>query len=166
MCSSTLFSVSGGGGWTLVAWINGGQQTHANSVNAIGDPALRTNGAKYSDALINSINFGGKYWYTCGTKNVWVRTDSGNKPKLRTNILSKYPDTLVGLFNGLYTNSENWSLDNQKDGTFECVANRAGYVFADYPSCAAGHSNFGSSYATGCYNDGQGWGMSGALWVR
>ncbi len=149
-----------------MAWINGGQQTHANSVNAIGDPALRTNGAKYSDALINSINFGGKYWYTCGTKNVWVRTDSGNKPKLRTNILSKYPDTLVGLFNGLYTNSENWSLDNQKDGTFECVANRAGYVFADYPSCAAGHSNFGSSYATGCYNDGQGWGMSGALWVR
>jgi hypothetical protein len=138
-----------GGGWTRVVTINGNSKDHAGNVNAVGNVATLSSSAKLTDSAITLLNTQGYWWYECGTsKDVYVRTASGN-------------------FDSNYTNSEDWSIDNQKDGVFECSANRGGYVFADYPSCAAGHSDYGSpTDGYGCYVDLEGWGRSGALWAR
>ena len=138
-----------GGGWTRVVNIIASSYDHAGTVSAVGNVSNLSTAAKLDDTLISLLNTQGYWWYECGTsKDVYVKTASGN-------------------FNSNYTNGEDWSIDNQKDGVFECSANRGGYVFADYPYCAAGHSDYGSpTDGTGCYVDGEGWGRSGALWAR
>ena len=61
-------------------------------------------------------------------------------------------------------------MDNNKDGVFECAANRPGYVFSDYPACSAGHTNYASILGhlegTGCYVHGEGWNLDGFLWAK
>jgi hypothetical protein len=137
-----------GGGWTLVVWIDAGSRAHANTTAAVGDPALRSGAAKYTDAVISALNDGGYWRYRCGTyKHSYVRTASGN-------------------FSSLYTNGETWTLDDRRDGVFECAANRAGYVFSDYPACAPTHTDYGAVDGTGCYVQGEGWGRAGSLWAR
>ena len=138
-----------GGGWTRVVNIQGNSKNHAGNVNPVGSVATLSGSARLSDTLISLLNTQGFWWYECGvSKDVYVMTASGN-------------------FDSNYTNSEDWSIDNQKDGIFECIANRGGYVFADYPYCAHGHSDYGSpTDGSGCYVDGEGWGLSGGLWAR
>ena len=139
---------SEGGGWTLVAWINSGDRLHANNAATVGDVTAMSAGSKLSDALTTALNTGGYWRYECGNaKRSNVKTDSGT-------------------FNSAYNNSENWWLDNDKNGTYECAANRSGYVFADYPGCAAGHTDYGATDGTGCYVDGEGWSRPGSLWAR
>jgi hypothetical protein len=138
-----------GGGWTRVVSIQASSKDHAGNVNAVGDVSTLSSAAKLTDTLISLLNTQGHWWYECGvSKDVYVRTASGN-------------------FDSNYSNGEDWSIDNQKDGNFECSANRSGYVFADYPYCAVGHSDYGSpGDGSGCYVDGEGWGLAGALWAR
>ncbi len=141
-----------GGGWTLVVWINGAQKGHygggtTGDTQQVDDPALRNNGAKYSDLIITALNPGGKWYFTCGTKQSYV-----------TNLNKQWRGTL--------TNTETWSIDNDRDGTFECAANRETYLFSDHPACTAGHANFGTLGYNGCYHDGEGWAKSGAVWAR
>lgn len=138
-----------GGGWTLVAYINSTSRNHADNAAAVGDPALRSGGAKYSDAMINALTTGGQWRYHCGaSKRAYVQTASGT-------------------WTSMYGNSEDWSMDNDKNGSFECEANRSAYVFADYPACPSGHSDYAhAGDGTGCFVDGEGWSRSGTLWAR
>ncbi len=131
-----------------MAWINSGDRLHANNAATVGDVTAMSAGSKLSDALTTALNTGGYWRYECGNaKRSNVKTDSGT-------------------FNSAYNNSENWWLDNDKNGTYECAANRSGYVFADYPGCAAGHTDYGATDGTGCYVDGEGWSRPGSLWAR
>lgn len=137
-----------GGGWTLVVWIDPSSRAHADNPAAVGDPAVRSGAAKYSDAVINALTTTSYWYYACSTgKRSFVRTASGN-------------------WTSMYTNSEDWSMDDDRDGSFECAANRAGYVFADYPACIAHHSDFGSHDGTGCAIYEEGWNRDGSLWAR
>jgi hypothetical protein len=61
-------------------------------------------------------------------------------------------------------------MDRNKDLTFECSANRAGYVLSDVSTCHSGHVNYvakdGLGEGGGCYYTGTGWNQNGSLWVK
>ena len=138
-----------GGGWTRVVNIRNDSKLHAGNTGTVGVISDLSSVSKLSDHHISLLNTIGYWWFQCGnSKDVYVKTDSGN-------------------FNSNYTNSENWSIDNEKDGIFECAANRSGYVFSDHPICSTGHTDYGSpTDGNGCYVDGEGWNRAGILWAK
>lgn len=141
-----------GGGWTRVVNIKGDSVFHADNPKAIGDVSDASAAAKLSDEGINQLTTIGYWRYECGkTKKAFVRNDEGVWTSVKQNTLS-------------------WSMDNDKDGVFECAASRSGYVFSDYPACAAEHSNYaailGPPEGNGCYVHGEGWNLDGFLWAK
>ena len=138
-----------GGGWTRVVNIQNNSKAHAGTGAAVGDISDLSAVAKLSDVHISKLNTIGHWWFQCGSsKDVYVQTASRN-------------------FDSHYVNAEDWSIDNNKDGIFECGANRAQYVFSDHPLCSSGHTDYAShSDGNGCYTTSQGWNLSGALWAR
>ncbi len=140
-----------GGGWTRVVNVRGNSIFHADQAAAVSDVSIATNAAKLSDAAINAITTGPWRW-DCGTsKNAFV-----------TNTVMTWTSAKV--------NTLAWSMDSDRNGTFECTANRSGYVFSDAISCSAGHTNYaaqaGASEGNGCYTTVNGWNQNGRLWAR
>ena len=143
-----------GGGWTRVVIITGNSDAHRDGTSAYGDVSVDTNPAKLSDAAINALTTIGYWRFECGnTKRAFVRNVNEN-------------------WTSVAANTEDWSIDNNRDGTFECAANRSGFVFSGFPACFANHTNYatgpGSSCNAncGCYVDGEGWNRLGVLWVK
>ena len=140
------------GGWTRVINIKNGSIFHADQPAAVGDVSDVSAAAKLSDAVINLLNTVGYWRYECGVaKRSFVKNAENTWTSAKTN-------------------SFNWSMDNDKNLAFECPANRSGYTFADYPVCAAGHSNYaavgGFGEGSGCYVDLEGWNKDGFLWAK
>ena len=139
-----------GGGWTRVVNIRPGTNAHGSTTGAYGDVANGGIAAKLSDAQINQLSTVGFWRYDCGGYHARVR-----------NVSNTWVSQTV--------NGEDWSVDRGSDGTFECAANRSGYVFSDHPACDAGHSNYAATSLAeggGCYHVGEGWNLSGALWAK
>lgn len=140
-----------GGGWTRVVNVRGGSGAHADQTGAAGDMNDPNATAKLSDAAINLLNTVGYFRWQCGAGyHAFVKNAANTWTSARTN-------------------SQSWSLDRNRDGTFECAANRAGYVFSDANACSSGHTNYAASSAsegTGCYVAGEGWSLNGALWAK
>ncbi|TNF25237.1 MAG: hypothetical protein EP329_23435 [Deltaproteobacteria bacterium] len=143
--------VNDGGGWTLVVNISNTTNAHGNTTGAYGDIRQTTGAAKLSDATINALTTIGYWRYNCGaTYNAFVLNDA----------VTWISQT---------TNGYNWRVDRGRDGVFEYAANRAGYVFSDYPSYAPGHTDYAavsSAEGNGCYVDGEGWNKNGNLWAK
>lgn len=144
-----------GGGWTLAVHIVGTSADHGDQVDAAGDFADPSQFAKLSDEAINALTTESYWRFECGdTKLSFVTNDAG-------------------VWTSMRSNSYAWSLDNDLDEVFECSANRDGYVFSDFNNfgaCWADHTNyvarFGMVEGGGCYIEGPGWGLDGALWVK
>ena len=141
-----------GGGWTQVVRVVSGSIAHGDQPGAYGDPASTTAAFKLTDASITTLTAGGIWRWRCGnTYDAFL-----------TNTLKQWTSAK--------TNNQDWSIDRQKDGIFECKANRAGYCFSDWQQCLAGHTDYvaagGAAEGTGCYNATEGWGLAGSLWAR
>jgi hypothetical protein len=141
-----------GGGWTRVVNIKSGSVFHADNAAAVGDVSDVNAAAKLSDAMINTLSTVGYWRYECGASfRAFVRNDSN-------------------IWTSAKWNAYNWSVDRNKDLIFECAANRPGYVFADWPACAVGHSDYaaqgGAGEGTGCFVDLEGWSRDGFLWAK
>jgi len=144
-----------GGGWTLAVNIVGDSDGHGDEPAAVGDLTDPTAMAKLSDEEINALTTVGYWYFECdGTKDAFVTNDAGTWTSERYNTYS-------------------WSLDDDLDGIFECNADRDGYVFSDFNNfgaCWADHTNyvarFGLGEGGGCYVEGPGWDLDGALWVK
>lgn len=139
-----------GGGWTRAVNIKGNSVFHLDQVDAVGDVSDAAVAAKLSDATINQLNTVGYFRYNCGSQvNLYVKNVQNTWTSQRTNALT-------------------WSIDRGRDGTFECAANRAGYVFSDFAACPTGHTNYaaaaGAAEGSGCYNAT--WNLDGNLWVK
>lgn len=139
-----------GGGWTRVVNIKGNSVFHLDQTGAVGDVSNASAAAKLSDAAINLLNTVGYFRYNCGAQvNLFVKNAQNTWTSMRTNTMD-------------------WSVDRGRDGTFECAANRTGYVFSDFAACSAGHTNYaasaGAAEGNGCYNVT--WNLDGNLWVR
>ena len=143
--------VANGGGWTRVVNIRSNSIAHGDNTGAYGDVSVDAQAAKLSDAAINALSTVGYFRYNCGTYKAYVRTDAKTWTSKKVN-------------------SHNWSTDRGLDGTFECKANRSGYVFSDHAACSAGHTDYvakqGISEGGGCYHAKQGWGLNGNLWAK
>ena len=101
---------------------------------------------KVSDAMINQLTSLSNFWlYNCAGIWAYVTNDDVE-------------------WTSMYSNDENWHLDRGLDTTFECGANRDGYVFSDFVECEDGHTNFGAVDGAGCYLGA--WNQSGSLWAR
>ena len=141
-----------GGGWTRVVNIRGNSIFHADATGAVGNVSVLTNPAKLSDTAINALTTVGYWRYECG------------------NSKSSYVKNASGVWTSMKTNTQLWSMDNDKNGSYECAANRTGYVFSDYIACPTGHSNYaalaGAAEGNGCFTTAQGWNLDGALWAR
>ena len=139
-----------GGGWTLVVNISSTTYTHGTTVGAYGDITSPSSGAaKLSDTVINQLSTIGYWRYNCASRNAFVRNTANTWVSQRSNAYS-------------------WSLDRDRDGTFEYTANRDGYVFSDYFAQAAGHTNYAASTnseGNGCYL-APNWNQNGNLWAR
>jgi len=143
--------VNDGGGWTLVVNISSTTNQHGTNTGAYGDITSPSSGAaKLSDAVINQLSTIGYWRYNCASRNAFVKNTSNVWVSQRVNAYS-------------------WSLDRDRDGTFEYAANRDGYVFSDYiPAAPAGHTNYAASVdgeGNGCYL-APSWNQSGNLWAR
>lgn len=139
---------SHGGGWTRVVNIRSGTHTHGNTIGAYGDIHSPTAAAKLSDVTINELSTVGYWWYRCGSYDAFVK-----------NTANRWVSQVV--------NAESWSIDRGHDLTFECAANRPGYVFSDHPACDAGHTNYAATSlgeGSGCYVAG--WNQNGTLWAK
>jgi hypothetical protein len=143
--------VGDGGGWTLVVNISNTTTAHGSTTTAYGTITTTTGAAKLSDATINALTTVGYWRYDCGSSfNAFVNNDQ---------------QTWVSQT----TNGYNWRIDRGRDGVFENAANRAGYVFSDYPAQPVGHSNYAavaSSEGNGCYTATEGWNLNGHLWAK
>jgi len=144
-----------GGGWTLAVNIVGTSDAHGDDASAFGDLTDPSEVAKLSDEEINALTTTGYWYFECGqTKDAFVTNDAG-------------------VWTSDRSNPYDWSLDDDLDTVFECSANRDGYVFSDFNSfgaCWADHTNyvarFGLAEGGGCYIEGPGWDLDGALWVK
>jgi hypothetical protein len=141
---------SHGGGWTRVVNIRSGTNAHGNTPGAYGDIHDPNAAAKLADVTINELSTVGYWWYRCAAYDAFVK-----------NTANHWVSQVV--------NGENWSIDRGHDLTFECAANRAGYVFSDHPVCDAGHTDYaatGIGEGSGCYTAAAGWNQNGVLWAK
>jgi subtilisin-like proprotein convertase family protein len=149
-----------GGGWTLAARIVGNSYCHIDP-NAAGTLTAPNQAgcAKLSDALIRGL-YSDQFWLSCGTSTPsrWGKIDA------------------IAKFN---TNSST----GDKNMTWSETYGGATYSGTDDACCNFGDHNYhsphiiysiakgynGGNYTTswpGCYNNLQGWGQSGFLYVR
>lgn len=139
-----------GGGWTLVVNISGSSNLHGKTTGAYGDITSPGSGAaKLADTVINQLSTIGYWRYDCSSRNAFVKNTANTWVSQRSN-------------------GYNWSIDRNRDGTFEYGANRDGYVFSDYLYMAADHTNYAAMTDTegnGCYL-APSWNLSGHLWAR
>ncbi len=140
-----------GGGWTRVVVIRSNSIAHGDNSGAVGDVAEDNAPGKLPDATINLLNTVGYWRFNCDSQSRFVK-----------NVNNSWTSKKV--------NSENWSMDRNKDLTFECAANHSGYVLSDFPACASGHLNYvakdGLPEGGGCYYANSGWHRNGSLWAR
>jgi hypothetical protein len=139
-----------GGGWTRVVNIRGDSQAHVNSNGAVGDVSAATAAAKLSDAAITGLNTVGHWRYNCGAGiNAFVRNDENS-------------------WSSFGTNDRTWRFDTERDGTDNCTASRANFVFSSLPCGVTGYTNYGSEPGpyTGCFVAPIGWSQDGNVWAR
>lgn len=147
-----------GGGWTLVEKISSASRNHSLAAASLSNAPLDSIAvdnsssafSKIDDASINLIAANKLYKLTCGNVTYWVRNTEG-------------------IWTSLNVNSYAWQINRAQDGVSWSNAVRSGYTFSDFSSNPTGHVNYVSTSTSegyGCYHDGQGWNLSGALWVR
>eukprot|EP00494_Astrolonche_serrata_P034193 UN34462 len=107
------------GGWTKVINILGTTGTQDYAVASeweVGSLDVDSSFSKMSDDVINEI---------AGNSDFW-RVDCGGVRRYVTNDEKEWTS--------LYSQDVGWKTDRDLDGVMDCYANRANYVFADYPN--------------------------------
>ncbi len=142
-----------GGGWTQVMRIDPKSVAHAAGADASGDAGGFVGPFKLDDASIVALTTGARLRYACG-------------PTLRAHVTNAKKAWTSQKANGLQ-----WSIDRDRDGSFECAADDGGgYGFTDVVACASGATRFvakeGLGEGGGCWMNDKGWGQAGGLWAR